>query len=287
MKTLIMTRGLPASGKSTWATAQVLKAGPGQMVRINKDLLRTMLHADRFHGKNESQIIKARNMMLEKFLQDGVSVIVDDTNLNPTHEATLRDLAKKHKAQFQIKDFTDVTVEECIKRDLKRTASVGQAVIQEMYNKFLKPAALPAIKPTGPAPKAILVDIDGTIAIHADRDIMDFTKVSQDLPNTPVIEVVKALHAAGNTVIYMSGRDDSCKKDTLSWIEKHVGITGDLHMRVTGDYRKDSVVKHELFMAHVANNFDITVVIDDRDQVVNMWRDQLGLTCLQVAPGNF
>jgi hypothetical protein len=31
---------------------------------------------------------------------------------------------------------------------------------------------------------------------------------------------------------------------------------------------------------------DVVCVFDDRQKVVDMWRD-MGLTCMQVAPGNF
>jgi hypothetical protein len=58
-------------------------------------------------------------------------------------------------------------------------------------------------------------------------------------------------------------------------------------MRPEGDNRKDSIVKRELFDTHVRNKFYIDFVLDDRDQVVDMWRNDLGLTCLQVDWGDF
>ena len=57
-------------------------------------------------------------------------------------------------------------------------------------------------------------------------------------------------------------------------------------MRPEGDFRKDAVVKLELFDEHVREHFDVKGVVDDRDAVVAMWRS-LGLMCMQVAPGNF
>ena len=59
-----------------------------------------------------------------------------------------------------------------------------------------------------------------------------------------------------------------------------------LHMRRAGDARKDSVVKRELFDAHVRDRYNVRRVYDDRNQVVDMWRS-LGLACLAVAEGNF
>jgi hypothetical protein len=57
-------------------------------------------------------------------------------------------------------------------------------------------------------------------------------------------------------------------------------------MRVAGDHRKDSIVKQEIFENHIDGMFDVQFVLDDRDQVVTMWRS-LGLQCFQVAEGNF
>ena len=57
-------------------------------------------------------------------------------------------------------------------------------------------------------------------------------------------------------------------------------------MRRTKDFRKDAIVKTELFEAHIRGQFEVLFVLDDRDQVVEMWR-QMGFACLQVAPGNF
>lgn len=60
----------------------------------------------------------------------------------------------------------------------------------------------------------------------------------------------------------------------------------ELHMRPAGDRRRDSIVKAELFDRHVRDQYRVLVVLDDRKQVVEMWRS-LGLTCLQVAEGDF
>jgi hypothetical protein len=58
-------------------------------------------------------------------------------------------------------------------------------------------------------------------------------------------------------------------------------------MRTVGDVRRDSIVKKELFETHVANRYFIQMVIDDRDQVVDLWRLELGLPCVQVNYGDF
>jgi hypothetical protein len=57
-------------------------------------------------------------------------------------------------------------------------------------------------------------------------------------------------------------------------------------MRKYGDFRQDSIVKQEIYEQLIAPDYDILCVLDDRQQVVDMWRE-IGLTCLQVAPGDF
>jgi len=296
---LVMTRGLPASGKSTWAAAQVLgraaergevqlvDARPGRSVRINKDDLRGMLNAGRHTGgKTEQRIVAARDLLVDMYLGQGMDVIVDDTNLNPVHEASLRAAAARHKAAFHVQDFTHVDVATCIKRDLSRAASVGEKVITTMYEQYLKVNPEPYVGPAD-ADQVILVDIDGTLALMGERSPYTWSEVHLDTPNHPVVAVVRAIAASGVGVVYLSGRDASCRQVTQTWLDEHVGVPGQLLIRPQGAKRKDHIVKRELFEQHIAGSLQVLCVLDDRQQVVDMWRDEAGLTCLQVAPGNF
>ena len=131
--------------------------------------------------------------------------------------------------------------------------------------------------------EVIICDLDGTLAIHNGRTPFEYHKCDTDLPNRPVVELVKRL---GLPVIYMSGRDDSCFKKTKQWLRDHGLPEGELLMRTTGDRRKDAVVKRELYEQHIEGKYEILFVLDDRDQVVDLWRKDLGLTCLQVAYGD-
>lgn len=142
-------------------------------------------------------------------------------------------------------------------------------------------------EPKPGAPRTILVDVDGTVALRGDRSPYDETRVHEDLPNPPVVEVVRAMHARGLKVIFCSGRTDACYEATSLWIKQNVlAEPTHLFMRKAGDTRKDSIVKREMFDQHIRDRFDVQFVLDDRNQVVEMWRS-LGLTVLQVADGNF
>lgn len=136
-------------------------------------------------------------------------------------------------------------------------------------------------------PKAIIVDIDGTLAKINGRSPFDWDKVDTDDLNVDVADVVNTIADSGTKVILMSGRSSSARVKTIGWLAKH-GINYDeLHMRESPDFRKDYIVKRELFDKYVRDRYNIVGVFDDRDQVVHMWRKQLGLTVLQVDYGNF
>lgn len=137
-------------------------------------------------------------------------------------------------------------------------------------------------------PSIFIVDIDGTLALkHPDRDIYDYSKVHMDLPNLPVIKVVRAVRQMDGKVVLMSGRSDECRQQTKRWIEDHVGYGIPMFMRRQGDFRKDYIVKHELFQNHIAGRFHVTGVFDDRDQVIRLWRNHLMIPTFQVADGDF
>lgn len=286
---LIATRGLPGSGKTTWANKYVLEHEAGSVVRVNRDSLREMLHAGRWKGnKTEGVTKEMRDRIVIAALNSGRDVIVDDTNLSPKTLAELERLANSPQHTLEIKDFTDVPLETCIKRDLARPNSVGEKVIRRMYRDFLAPA--PEVYDPNPLlPHAIIVDIDGTLAIKGDRDIYDYSRVHLDTPNRPIVHLVQTL-GADRRIVFVSGRDDACYNETREWLKEHLGFafieSVELLMRRTGDQRKDSIVKREIFEQNIRESYQIDYVLDDRNSVVEMWRS-LGLTVLQVAEGDF
>jgi len=302
MTTLLITRGLPASGKSTWARAWV-DSERAHRARVNRDDLRTMVDDSVFvPGVTEPRIVAARDAAILALLRKGIDVICDDTNLPQRTARDLLALARRAGADFGVQDFTTVPVDLCIERDAARTdkSPVGETVIRDMHARFLAGRDLPLPWPVEPAfsepaselyapvegtPDTVLVDVDGTVALMGARSPFDETRVHEDRPNEPVIRVVRAL-AETHWMVFCSGRTDGCKDATEKWLREHVGVQFDLFMRPAGDSRKDSVVKRELFDAYIRPFYNVRLVLDDRAQVVAMWRS-LGLTCLAVAEGNF
>lgn len=329
---VIMLKGLAACGKTTYARELCL--ADRDFVRVNKDDIRREFatHGVEWsHANEKTYILPERDYRILKALGEGRSVIVDDTNLAPKHEARLRELAKIHGASFEVHNF-NVPLEECVARDAARPEAerVGEHVIRGMAMQFLgaaRPkaeAAVPSRQPLARTPglqNAIICDLDGTLALsEGKRGPYDHAKCGDDDLNHPVASILetyelmnslagmfgtlaslplvgdfcKGLGLPGNTdvlatqIIFLSGREDKFRPQTNVFLQKNCPTIANnpLFMRATGDKREDSIVKSELFDAHVRGKFNVLFVLDDRNRVVDMWR-RIGLTCLQVQPGDF
>jgi len=132
---------------------------------------------------------------------------------------------------------------------------------------------------------AIICDIDGTLALRGDRSPYDHSTCIEDDVNFPVARLlVDTTHS--RHIIFVSGREEKFREMTEWWLREHLIPSGLLLMRQTGDNRPDAEVKEEIYRQHIEPFYDIDFVLDDRNRVVKMWRD-LGLTCFQVADGDF
>jgi predicted kinase len=290
MPKLIMTKGLPASGKTTWAKKQKAK-------RVNKDDIRAMLDDGVWNKPNEKIIVQAERLLARQLLMDGHDVIVDNTHLGGDHEEFYQNLAETAGYDYEVKDFTDVPLSTCLKRDSERANSVGEKVIKSMYNTYLRqksvvaPYAPPPFDPD--LPNCIIVDIDGTLAHMTGRSPYDYSKVQEDVVDENVREIVIRYSGRGlmdevpsTYIIIVSGREDGCKDVTEQWLADNSIPYDEIHMRKHGDLREDSIVKKEIYEEWIKPRYNVRFVLDDRNRVVEMWRE-LGLKCLQVAPGDF
>lgn len=153
--------------------------------------------------------------------------------------------------------------------------------------------------------KIVIFDLDGTLANIEKRRALagargtrkrmnwkvffDPLNIGLDEPNQPVIDVFKALKVAGYTMVIFSGRDAISEDITKLWLAKH-GIDYDfMRMRPQNSYTPDNDLKQswldELNVGGLTKD-DILFIVDDRDQVVEMWREN-GHVCLQCNYGNF
>jgi hypothetical protein len=154
-------------------------------------------------------------------------------------------------------------------------------------------------------PAAVICDLDGCISLfnhiskegetsnqhyhpgaHS-RHSIDAETADRDLPNKSVVEVIKMAYTAGYTIIFCSGRIDKYEQQTRSFLTQHLRyIPYQLFLRRDGDFRKDNVLKEEVYRSKIEPYYEVLFVLEDRDVCVQMFRS-IGLNCWQVYPGNF
>jgi len=288
---MIITQGISASGKTTWAE-KFIEATPNT-VNINRDDIRFNTYCNgvrdwslyRFTKERERNVSAIQEQAIAQAAKDNLNVIISDTNLNTKTLARLEQLAEEHDFEVYYEVF-HIEPMVAIERDAKRANGVGYKVIMNQYKQFAEMFYSKDYHQYANSKRdAIVIDVDGTLAdMRGVRTPFEWTKVKQDKPHKHVVDMVKAARLDGLDVVIMSGRDGSCLQDTQDWLEHHLGFSDFwLFMRATGDMRKDTVVKKELFKRYVDNNFNVQYVIDDRPSVCRMWQYELGLKVVQVG----
>jgi hydroxymethylpyrimidine pyrophosphatase-like HAD family hydrolase len=144
--------------------------------------------------------------------------------------------------------------------------------------------------------KLFLFDIDGTLANIEHRRAYVQTKpknwpafnraMVHDTAYDDIIWLAQNFYEQGHTIVICSGRGAENKDVTVKWLDDNDIKFHGLYMRPIHDSRRDDIIKFELLEEIRKDYGEPFMVFDDRDQVVNMWR-QNGIRCLQVAPGNF
>lgn len=284
-------KGIPASGKTTWA--KKFCKNNRDWFRVNRDDIRNM-RGEYWIPKDEKLITDIETNIVLSALSFGKNVIIDATNITEKYVSRMKAniLKKFPDVTFQTKVF-EISLEEAIKRDLERPNSVGEKVIRD-FHKRLHPELYVEVKleQDPDLPHIIICDIDGTIADKNDRSPFDWNNVINDTPRQTIIDLVESQSKLGKKIIFFTGRDgnENCYVQTYDWIKKYFSLDfedWELYMRPENDNRKDSIVKKEMFDTHIRGKYHVDFILDDRDQVVKMWRNEIGLECLQVNWGNF
>lgn len=290
---VIITRGLPASGKSTYAL-QWVKEDPDNRVMIEKDAIRKdgRLFKDGVYVHkrgDEGIVIKERDRLIHKALQAGKSVVSSDTNLVQKHVAQISAIARKYSAKVEIVSFLDVPLKDLIERDLERKDSVGEQVIRRMFHEQVK--TLPTFLKYDPSlPFCVISDVDSTLTLGPkNRSPYEWAKVGNDdinIATAHILDAIKVINYVDKIFIF-SGRDSVCRKETEAWLEKNDIEYDGLFMRQEGDNRSDAIIKAELLEKYVVGKYNVLFVMDDRKRVCDLWRDVYGLTVFQLGDTNY
>ncbi len=285
MPKAIVTIGLSASGKTTWATEKCRK--DKNFININRDDLRfTLTGSDgwkdyKLNKAIENIVTETQNSIVRSAYSRNKNVIISDTNLNEDRRSSLISYLESVGFEVQIKEF-DVDLMTAIKRDLHRKNSVGYEVIHRQWGQWLEYIGFEKYIPDEDKPEAIIFDVDGTLAEMIDRKPYDWDKVGTDQPHEVICDMLKAYDQQGYIIIILSGRDGCCETETRKWLHKYELNYDEFYIRDAGDMRKDSIIKSEIFWGSIARRYNVRAVVDDRPQVCRMWRD-LGLKVIQVA----
>lgn len=296
MGKLILTRGIPASGKTTFAK-QWVEESPKTRARVNRDDLRHMMYNSYWGETVDERMVTSVQHAIVKRLLGGVDVIVDDTNLR----------AKTVKDWYGITsnvEFVDfpIDVETAVIRDARRRGrgerGVGADVIHDFAKRYTKgdnslpPVPVNESKLVDPSPyypgyeRAVSYDLDGTLAHMNGRSPYDPTLYHTDTVDQHVRESLWLYAKAGYTIIILTARDDTYRAEVEAWLRANDIPFHHLLMRKGGDSRNDAIVKSEIVDEHISGVFDIRMHYDDRNRVVEALRDK-GIKVAQVNPGDF
>lgn len=280
MQTVIICQGLPASGKSTWAK-EYCENHTG-FFRVNKDTIRKNIVKEtgkKWNHKVEKEVEQKRDEAIRYFLENGYSVISDDTNLNQRHVVRITQLANEilgnGNYELIINDiFTKVPVNECIQRDSLRSDDerVGKKVIIEMWRKYLEPE--PTKWEQNKKPTAIIVDLDGTLALFWRKSPYN-RDFENDIINVQLLTIIKQLHANGNHILFTSGRSDEYRNQTIQFLNR-CGFDYEIErvkllMRNKEDKRPDFEVKRDIYEKCIQPYYNVMCAFDDRPQVKRLW----------------
>ena len=144
--------------------------------------------------------------------------------------------------------------------------------------------------------KAVICDLDGTLTDNSHRlhfinnHPKDWNSYNDamvgDAVNTWCRDILWGLSRDGYTILFVTGRSEVSRLETENWLARKECPHGFLFMRKDKDYRDDFVIKGEIYTSLIAPKYDVKFCLEDRRQVVDMWRMK-GLVCLHCANGEF
>lgn len=308
----IIARGIPGSGKSTWAEKWV-QEDPLNRVRVNRDDLRRHLiqaEPDKWSSPDgwyvykdgaldsdfEQRVTGLEQGIIHRALKTGKSVVSDNTNLPNKACKNWVKLASRYNVPVRTKEFP-ISMEEAIKRDAARDRKVGPKVIEMMFKRLGPNGEFHHVDGTFPvqqfkAPEkigqhAVGFDMDGTlndirpvrhfvdkVANNGRRDFDSFHRGSLFCPpNREVVQMLKDAKEAGFAILITTARSEQYREVSQRWLHEQ-GIEFDnYYCRANNDQRPDYEVKKDMY-DEISKHYDLVHQVDDNPQAVSAWQEK-------------
>jgi beta-phosphoglucomutase-like phosphatase (HAD superfamily) len=135
-------------------------------------------------------------------------------------------------------------------------------------------------------PRAVIWDLDGTLSddkarahfVEVERGRARdwhsyFDAIDTDPPIAASMEVLRALHAAGLRILFLTGRPDYTRPKTVRWLEAN-GLTeyDALIMRPDGERRPAGYFKAEV-VERLRREYELVCAFEDRIDVADQLRE--------------
>ena len=226
---ILVLQGVPASGKSTFARSLALKNK--SYVIVSRDAIREA-RGEYWIPEHEDYISDIEEFEIRSAIKHSLNPIIDATNLNPKTITKWKNLAKELNVNIEFKMF-EIDFATALERDNKRERSVGKKVLERFFRDYF-PNQLkayytddrlkePFYSYNDEKEDCIIVDLDGTVCLHNGRSPYDLTRVSEDIPNYPLVRFLQEL-ICNKHIIFLSGREgtDQCRQDTINWLTENI-----------------------------------------------------------------
>ena len=288
-KKIIVLQGPPASGKSTWAR-ETAKAGTPYVI-VNRDSIRNA-RGEYWIPDQEDYISDIEEYGVKSAINRNLIPIIDATNLNPKTIRKWENLAKELDCEIEYKQFY-IPFKEALERDANREQSVGKKVLRKFYERYFYEQYAKEIgydtrliRDANEKPDCIVIDLDGTVALHRNRLPFDWDKLGTDFFDPRMHHLIMTYVKTGVKLIFLTGRPESVRLATENWIDSNLQTDYELIMRPVNEYRSGEIVKKELWEKYVEPYYNTICVFEDSNKCVNMWRE-LGLLTCQVANADY
>jgi len=291
---LLLTRGIPGSGKSTWARRWVME-DPENRVRVNRDDIREELYGKEYHGnqtpENENRVTSYEHNRIKAALSNGKSVVSDNMHLNPRFTRDFYKMAKEAGVPIRNKDFP-ISLDEALRRNAARDRVVPADVIRKIYSQNLGPngefhhfdgsyAVKPFVKPLVRR-QGVIFDMDGTLTnVSHVRHFVRGKYRNFDMfhrssvfcpPNQEVVDMAFDTHDKNLAVIIVTARSEPYREVTQKWLDERNIPYENIYMRPEGDQRQDAIVKAEI-LQDILVDYDVVHCVDDNVNVKKVWAE--------------